>query len=523
MISKEILDLCIRVNGLTAFYPQFGQLDETPLEPTADMVGKYGWNNGVVAFVTPDGSYYVSPFCVEVADYLNKNGYRNEYIYVPFSNWDEPSNGIKAQEWKKLCADAKELHNRKEKERRAEEIRKIAREKGIRELDPSVYDMSLEIPDNGLQVKHYAGETSTINPIPEFSLRSAAGTYCQNNGRVVFVDDKGATLVTPYCHEVKEVLSAAGYREGGLFVPLSNGEEIIDATLRDKWAKLCMGARELSDKRQEAEREIRIAGIASSKGIAPLPEDAYRLTLEIPREGLDTLWYGGKHEVTRPVSDWDLAEAMGTYYQNNARVVFVNDKGATHVTPFCSEITTLLRTAGYKQRSLYVPLSNGEVPANESAQLKWKQLCGLARKAFEQREAERKVQRLQGLAQRKGIKDLPYTVYSLSLQIPEGGFETIFFGSEKDLTRPVYDWELDHALGTYCQNNGRVVFVDNKGATYVTPHCQEVRDALVEAGYTESSLFVPLSNGEEIVNEDIKVKWQALCSRLPEVGSGPKM
>jgi len=523
MIDQDILKLCIKVNGMKAFFPQFGQLDETPLEPSVDTVGTYGWNNGVVAFVTPDGSYYVSPFCVEVADYLNKNGYRNAYIYVPFSNMDEPSDRIQAQAWKKLCIEAKELHNRKEKERRREEVRKIARERGIRELDPSVYEMSLQIPDTGLRVKHYTEEESITNPIPEFSLRNAVGTYYQNNGRVVFVDDKGETYVTPYCHEVKIQLANAGYSEGSLFVPLSNGEEIVDEALKEKWAKLCMNARELSNERQKKEKANRILNLAISKGLDALPEDAYKLTLKIPEEGLETLWLGDRHQSTRPISEWELNDTMGTYCQNNGRVVFVDDKGETHVTPFCAEMIALLRTAGYKERSLYVPLSNGEVPADEMLKLKWKQLCGLARKSFEKREAERKKARLQKLAQNKGIKELPSTIYRLSFKIPENGMDTLFLGTEKDITRPIYDWELETALGSYCQNNGRIVFVDANGETYVSPHCQEVAAILEEAGYTPGSLFVPLSNGEEIVNEELKAQWQELCARLPEVGSGPKL
>ena len=78
------------------------------------------------------------------------------------------------------------------------------------------------------------------------------------------------------------------------------------------------------------------------------------------------------------------------------------------------------------------------------------------------------------------------------------------------------------SLGTYCQNNGRVVFVDDKGDTYVTPHCVEVIEILEAAGYRPGSLFVPLSNGERIVNDELRAKWEKLCSRLPEVGSGPK-
>lgn len=516
MIEQRILDLCLKVNGMTAYYPQYNKVSESSLEPTPDMVGKYGWNKEIVSFVTPEGDYYVTPYCVEVADYLNSHGYTNGYIYVPFSNWDEPSNPIAAQQWKKLCVAARQLHNEKEKERRRENIKNIVREKGIRELPQEAYDMSLVIPDEGLRTKHFSSEESVTRPIPDFDIKNALGTFDQNNGRVAFVDDKGNTYVTPYCHEIRAILRAAGYKEGSLYVPLSNGEEIMDPNTKERWTKLCLGARELSDKRMVEERKVRIAEIARRKGLASLPDDAYRLVFEIPQNGIDTVWYDESHHITTPVSDFDLENAIGTYEQNNDRVVFVDDKGRTFVTPFCSEIRSLLQRSGYREGSLYVPLSNGEVPSDEIQALRWKQLCSIANKAFEQREEERKTAKIRDLAARKGISELPGIVYELSLKIPKEGFETIFFGTDRDLTRPVRDFEIEHSLGTYCKNNGRVAFVDGNGDTYVTPHCEEVVSLLIQAGYREGSLFVPLSNGETIVNETINARWQYLCSRLPE-------
>jgi len=523
MIDQSILDLCIRVNGMTAYYPQYDKVSETPLEPTPEMVGKYGWNNGRVAFVTPKGDYYVTPYCVEVADYLTAHGYQNGYIYVPFSNWDEPSDPLEAQKWKKLCVAARQLHNEKEKERRRENIKNISRSKGIKELPQEVYDMSLLIPDEGLKTKHLYTEESVTMPVPDFDLKDTIGTYYQNNGRVVFVDNKGKTYVTPYCHEVRQLLSEAGYRERGLYVPLSNGEAILDPQLSARWKELCLGARQAYEVRAAEEKKTRIADIAKKKGISSLPEEAYRLVFEIPEDGIETVWFGDRHSVTTPVGDFDLESTIGTYDQNNGRVVFVDDKGKTYVTPFCSELRAVLQQAGYREGSMFVPFSNGEVPVNEMLLLKWKQLCTIANQAYEKREQERKVTRLMNLAKGKGLSELPQEVYELSMKIPKEGFETIFFGSERDMTRPVRDFELEHTVGTLCQNNGRLVFVDDKGETYVTPHCLEVTQMLRDAGYKEGSLFVPLSNGESIVDPQIAHYWERLCARLPEVGSGPKM
>ncbi len=516
MIDERILKLCMRVNGLTAYFPQYNKVDSTPIEPKPEMIGKYGWNNGVVAFVTANGDYYVTPYCVEVADYLSSNGYENNYIYVPFSNLDEPSDGVQAQAWKKLCMEAKELHNQKEKERKREQVKIMATSKHVSQLPLEIYEMSLEIPNDGLVVKHYGGETTIVRPVPEFSLREDIGTYNDNNSIIVFVDNNGKTFISPYHHEVLEILKNNKYQHSKIYVPLSNGEEIVDNTTNDQWKKLCLGSREMTLSRIAESRKQKYIEIAEIRNIGALPDDVYRLSFEIPENGIDTIWFGEKHETTMPLNEWELEHAIGTYCQNNDRLVFVNEKGKTYVTPFASEITATLRKSGYKGRNMYVPFSNGDIPSNEIAALKWKQLCSIARKEYELREEKRKIEKLQKLAEEKNIIKLPDRIYELSLKIPKEGFETTFMDSERDHTRPVQDWELEHALGTYCENNGRIVFVDDKGDTYVSPYCIEISAVLINSGYTPYSLFVPLSNGEKIANEEIAQKWYKLCSRIDD-------
>ena len=514
MIDEKILKLCMRVNDLKAYYPQFNEVDSKPIESTPDMVGKYGWNNEIVAFVDQYGDYYVTPYCAEVTECLNKLGYENGYIYVPFSNWDEPADKIKAQEWKRLCVEAKELHSQKEKERKREEIKKLVSNRKIKKLDDETYALSMEVPTKGFEVSYYDTEFGFVRPVPNFSLGHAIGTYWHNNGRLIFVNDEGKTYLSPYYHELNIKLKDAGYREDRMYVPLSNGEEILDSALKEKWQKLCLGASEATKIRISAERRDELQKIAVSKGIKPLPYDVYKLSFFIPAAGVRTTWFEEKNDVTYPINEWSLNIYLGSYFQNNGKLVFVDDKGDTFVTPFANEINATLRAAGYRERSMYVPFSNGDVPTDKLLLLKWKQLCALARKAYKQREAERRASKLNTLAIKKGIKQLPNEIYELCLEIPKDGFETVFFETERDVTRPVYDWELEHSLGTYCENNGRLAFVDDYGRTFVTPYTTEVKEVLVASGYRKSNLFVPLSNGEKIVDPDINDRWLDLCSRI---------
>ena len=47
------------------------------------------------------------------------------------------------------------------------------------------------------------------------------------------------------------------------------------------------------------------------------------------------------------------------------------------------------------------------------------------------------------------------------------------------------------------QNNGQIAYSDEYGNVFVTPYRSEIHGILKDAGYTESALYVPFSNGEE--------------------------
>ena len=283
-------------------------------------------------------------------------------------------------------------------------------------------------------------------------------------------------------------------------------------------------SREKFEARREQERKERLEKLAKEKGLVELPKALLEISLEIPSEGLETSWMGQKPERTFPVSgDYAVEEAMGTYTQNNGRVSFVTADGKTYVTPFCFEARETLKAAGYKEGSLYVPLSNGEVPVNPEVAAYWQKMCEKARELFNERVTKERLRRCADIAERKNIGALPQEVYEMSLEIPETGIPTSFMG-QAGIATPVSDYKLEEALGLYCQNNGRVVFVDDCGKTYVTPFCPEVRALLEQGGYQEGSLYVPLSNGEEILDPELNAKWHAMCNKAKgqNPGSGPK-
>lgn len=372
---NDIFKYCIRVNGISSYYPIYDEVSQHVLEGDPEYARTFGWNNGKVSFITEDGSYYVTPYCFEVADALRKAGYKDTGLYVPFSNGDIPSDKELAQTWQTLCEEARKKHDAEELEAKKEKIRKMAEEKGLSELPEEVYKMSLEIPEDGLETIWWGSEKSRTTPIQDWDLPDIMGVYCQNNGKVSFVDSTGKMYVTPFTSEVREMLAAAGYREGSLYVPLSNGEQIVDETLAAKWNIMKQEADALHETKAAKAKAERIRRLAEEKGLSELPQEVYDMALAIPEEGLETLWWGFEKSKTTPIDEADLQECMGCYWQNNGKVSFIDSTGRMLVTPFCSEIREKLAEAGYKERSIYVPLSNGEEIVDPVLKDRWHDLC----------------------------------------------------------------------------------------------------------------------------------------------------
>ena len=114
MIDQNILKLCMKVNGVKTYHPIFEVTSERGLQGDPSCIGKFCWNNGRVAFVTRDGSYYVTPYCFDVADYLRANGYVEGSVFVPFSNGEVPEDENLKAHWKTLVEGARALHAERE-------------------------------------------------------------------------------------------------------------------------------------------------------------------------------------------------------------------------------------------------------------------------------------------------------------------------------------------------------------------------------------------------------------------------
>ena len=219
-------------DGMVTYYPQFKS--EEPLyvsETAAKFNGRYATNNSTLAFVS-GYNFYVIPYTREVVRILNTEGFKKACFFVPFSNWDYPKD--KRSTWYMLRARAQEAHHL---EFIADCIDYCERH-FILEMPEEVMNNCLMIPADGIAVRHPNYETTLYPEIRNDCLDCVAieqiGKYCKNNGRVVFVYRDGSTYVTKG-YKVVRALQRAGYTEASLFVPLSNGETIVDPVLRERW------------------------------------------------------------------------------------------------------------------------------------------------------------------------------------------------------------------------------------------------------------------------------------------------
>lgn len=216
-------------------WPQHGGKEEL-LVPKLDMSLEKGYesNNGTIAFVS-DQMLYVIPYMRKVMQILDESGFTRKSMYVPFSNWDYPV--AEKFAWEALKRTAEEQHQLDF----IADCNKFADEHGFKTIEETLFEKCFEMPAKGVEVEHLNFRDTYYPAITGTFLDCVAsdriGRYCTNNGTCVFIYRDGKTYVTR-SREVMDALYDAGYVEGGLFVPFSNGERIKDAVYAQQWQRV---------------------------------------------------------------------------------------------------------------------------------------------------------------------------------------------------------------------------------------------------------------------------------------------
>lgn len=226
----------IRVyTGMTVVFPQYSKEETLNIcELAPKFNGCYATNNSTVCFVS-ENEIFVTPYTRAALRTLRSAEFREDYFYVPFSNWDYPH--TEQFKWHSLREAAKQCQG----EDFVEDCVAYCDSHHIGTISDETLKNCFEMPYAGVAVKHLYYETRYYPIIQSTCLDCIAaeriGKYCTNNGRVVFVYRDGKTYVAKG-YKILSELREAGYTESGLFVPFSNGEQIVDSSLRSKWESL---------------------------------------------------------------------------------------------------------------------------------------------------------------------------------------------------------------------------------------------------------------------------------------------
>ena len=195
----------------------------------------------------------------------------------------------------------------------------------------------------------------------------------------------------------------------------------------------------------------------------------------------------------------------GAYCTNNSTVCYVLEDNV-YVCPYTRANVDVLNQEGFKKECFYVPFSNWDLPKNEK--LEWKKIL-LDADLQRQREFE---EDCEGISQ-KEIQPIPAMILQNTILIPVDGFMTERMGVKERIcpitTNNGLNTTMAEFLGTYACNNGVVTFVTNRGRQYIGRGYGLI-GILREAGYSESHFYVPMSNWDRFVDEELQDKWEKI-------------
>jgi hypothetical protein len=196
----------------------------------------------------------------------------------------------------------------------------------------------------------------------------------------------------------------------------------------------------------------------------------------------------------------------GRYSTNNSTVCFVVEQ-RVYATPYTRRVIEVLHEAGLCRDYFYVPFSNGDEPKMESDA--WRQI----RVRAEQSYKSDFVSDCESWCDKHDIGKISEDSLRYCLLMPENGVPVRRLRFE-DRYYPVVnntyvDCTVVNSLGKFCTNNGICVFVYRDGNTYISKGYGIVGE-LKSAGYVESGIFVPFSNGEKITDPCLKAIWDGI-------------
>lgn len=236
-------------------------------------------------------------------------------------------------------------------------------------------------------------------------------------------------------------------------------------------------------------------------------------------DGVEYQWYGETKEKVPAGNEQNAVgtrlEQVGTYGYNNGTIAFVDQDGRMQIGHGTSENMTALEKAGYRRNGIWVPFSNGEVPADPALRQKYIELREKGREINKRETTERHLKVYQEIAEQKGIRDVEG-----GLWMEADGIEYRHHGAETeriDVNTDGNNMSIRRVdqVGTYDSNNGRLAFVDGQGRMMVGASTKENFEAIRKAGYERGGIWVPFSNGEQPTDKDTYERLRDVLTGKP--------
>jgi len=190
--------------------------------------GTHDQNNGVVAFITGEGELRVAPYTRALSEALDAAGYARGGLFVPFSNGERPAAPEQAAAWERIVHRSKAIFTAEREKAALDTFEAEAATIGIKHgIAERINALSVD------KVRYQAVVDGPVRSLPGRFDNSAAraeivGHFSSNNGLIGFVDETGRLYVASLSRANIELLESHGYREGGVWVPFSNGERPVE-------------------------------------------------------------------------------------------------------------------------------------------------------------------------------------------------------------------------------------------------------------------------------------------------------
>ena len=235
---QELVNNSLRIyNGMLVVNPFSGS--EQPIT-ISDILLKFptstfARNNSTVNYVF-EGDLYAIPYTKAVEKVLKENRYFEEEFKVFFGDGSFPRE--EQQYWFNLLAEAME-ENRKEF---MTESKRWCEKHDINPLPSEILDRCMLVPDTGIEFQN-VNYTGIIMPVinmdkPNEKQLSKLGTFNCNNGSLCFVYIDGRTFIAHRSKEIVSALEEAGFKRDDLYVPMSNGERMVEPRNQRQWESL---------------------------------------------------------------------------------------------------------------------------------------------------------------------------------------------------------------------------------------------------------------------------------------------